>query len=114
MAQQTINAEKLISKAAMEATKVIASAAAEALKMNKLQNDTNKDDHDILIELKTRMEDLKVDIKELKDGTASKIDNHETRLTALEVSKTRQNVLTSIGIGILTILVSLMTYHIFN
>jgi hypothetical protein len=69
-------------------------------------------DHDILIELKTRLEDLKGDIKELKDGTASKIDNHEKRLNLLETSKTRQNVMMSIGIGVLSILISILVYHV--
>lgn len=44
----------------------------------------------------------------------SKVSDHETRLNTLETSHTRTTVLVSIGIGILTILVSLLTYHIFQ
>lgn len=44
----------------------------------------------------------------------NKVTDHETRINALETSHTRTTVLVSIGIGILTILVSLLTYHIFQ
>lgn len=44
----------------------------------------------------------------------NKVSDHETRLNTLETSNTRTTVLLSIGIGILTILVSLLTYHIFQ
>jgi len=69
-------------------------------------------DHDLLIVLKTKMEDLKQDIRDLKDGTSARITNHEARLTSLEVSKTRQNTAMGIGIAILTTLVGLLSYHL--
>lgn len=103
-------AATVITEAANAATKVIAEAAAEALKITNTKLDLYKTDHDILIELKTRMGDLKDDIKDLKDGTSAKIDNHDARIVALETSKTRQNVLMSIGIGLMSLLVSLVIY----
>jgi len=69
-------------------------------------------DHDLLIELKTRMEALRDDIKDLKDGTTVKIADHEVRLFSLENSKTKTNTLVSIGVGILTLLVGLLVYHV--
>lgn len=71
-------------------------------------------DHDILIELKTRMEDLKTDIKELKDGTAAKISDHETRINELESTKTRHTVMLSLGGVILLILAGLITTYMFR
>jgi hypothetical protein len=103
------DAVKVIAHAADEASKVIACAAAEALKVSNIIRDT---DHDLLIELKTRMEGLRNDIKDLNDGTTLKIENHEVRLGKLETARTSQSVLISIGIAILSVLVSLLIYHI--
>lgn len=103
-------ATKVIAQAASEASKMLANNAAEALKVTSVKSGN---DHDLLIELKTRMEGLRDDIKALSDGTTTKIANHETRLNALEESKTRQTVLLSIGISVLVILVGLLTSHMF-
>lgn len=62
--------------------------------------------------VKLNFQQVKDAIKELNDGTTSKIENHETRLNSLETSKTKQNTTMAIGIGILTILVSLLIYHL--
>ena len=69
-------------------------------------------DHDILIEIKTKLEGLKADVQDLKDGTSRQITDHEQRLNMLETSKTRQTTLLTIGTGILTLLVSLLIYHL--
>jgi hypothetical protein len=106
----------VVSKASEEAAKVIANSASEAVKVISAKNLENYDksskDHDILIELKTKMEDLKIDIKEIKDGTSAKINNHDERICKLETSKTRQNVMMSIGIAILSLLTTIMIYHL--
>jgi hypothetical protein len=101
-------AAKVIAQAAAEATKVIASAAAESVKVANVQNSS---DHDLLIELKTRMVGLKESVDSIQNGTSTQIADHETRINSLETAKTKQNTLMGIGIGILTLLVSLMTYH---
>jgi hypothetical protein len=106
---QSSEAIKVIANAASEAAKVIANSAAEAVKTINIKSNT---DHDLLTELKVRMEGLKSDIKDLKDGTSTKINDHEIRLTALESSKTKQNTMMSIGIGILTLLTSLIVWHV--
>jgi hypothetical protein len=105
------NAVEVIAKAASEAAKVVADAAAVSVKVLSIKN---ADDHDLLIELKTRMEGLKIDIKELKDGTSVQIAEHERRIFCLENSRTRFNTLVSVGIGILTLLVSLLVAHLFG
>jgi hypothetical protein len=43
-----------------------------------------QNDHDLLIELRTEMRGLRGDIKEMKDATTDRSDDHETRLRALE------------------------------
>jgi hypothetical protein len=102
---------RTIATAATEATKVVASAAAEAAKVI---NAKGAIDHDLLIELKTRMESLKDDIKDLKDGTTVKIADHETRLFALESSKGKQSILLSVGIALLVIIASMLIWHLFG
>ena len=42
------------------------------------------------------------------------IAGHETRLNDVEKSNTKSNVLLSIGIGILSLLTSLLIYHLFQ
>ena len=42
------------------------------------------EDHDLLIELRAEMRAVRADIKELKDGMALTIKDHETRIRYLE------------------------------
>jgi hypothetical protein len=105
------DAVKVLANATSEATKVVANNAAEALKVS---NSGNANDHDLLIRLETKMTDLKEDIKDIKDGTTAKINDHEIRLNGLETSKTKQTTLLSIGVGILVILTTLLVYHLFQ
>ena len=109
IAQMASAAVKVIADAAAEATRVVSTAAAESARILNVKGPV---DHDLLIELKTRMEGLKSDIKDLKDGTSTQLAQHESRLTMLESSRTKQNVTMSIGIGLLSILVGLLIYHI--
>jgi uncharacterized protein YnzC (UPF0291/DUF896 family) len=46
-------------------------------------------DHDLILELRVRMEDLKKSIEDLTNSVTKKVDSHELRLTNLEV--TREN-----------------------
>jgi len=102
-------ATQAISTAALEATKVLASNAQEA---SKVVNVASSIDHDLLIRLETKMEGLKNDIAEIKNGTATQLNDHEVRINSLETSKTKQNTMMSIGIGLLSLLVTLLTYHL--
>lgn len=68
-------ATQAIADAALNATKLLAQQTADA---TKVANTKSSFDHDLLIELKTKMDDLKTDIKELKDGTAERIATLET------------------------------------
>jgi tetrahydromethanopterin S-methyltransferase subunit G len=43
-----------------------------------------KTDHDLLIELRVVSSEIRRDIRELKDGTHQKLDDHEARLRVLE------------------------------
>lgn len=42
-------------------------------------------DHDLLIALNERVKDIQNTIKEMKDGTNARVDDHETRLRRLEL-----------------------------
>ena len=109
-------AVRVIASAASEASHVIANAAAEAAKVASLQSSS---DHDILIELKTKMVDLKSDIKDIKDGTSDRLARCESRLSALELTKSgdeqkvrSQDNLMKTLIGVVLLLISLTVWHI--
>jgi phage-related tail protein len=80
-------AVRVIAHAAEEATRTLAAAAGEALKVSNTKNETNAGDHDLIVELKVRMEDLKNAIRELSDGMAIQVKDHEMRLRALEQNR---------------------------
>lgn len=100
-----------ISTAAAEATKVVASAAASAAKLVETRGSM---DHDLLIELKTRLEALKNDIKDLKDGTSTQINDHELRITAMEAKGSKQAIMITVIIALGFIATTLLIYHIFG
>ncbi len=54
--------------------------------MTNMENDNirRRDDHDLLIELKSKIEQVSVDVKDLKDGLNTKVSDHETRIRSLE------------------------------
>ena len=107
--QAASEAVTVISQAANEAAKVVATAASEALKAQLLKNN---DDHDILIELRTKLEGLKNDIRDLKDGTATQLADHERRLVELEKSKSSSAVTQAGIVALLGILATALIYHI--
>jgi pyruvate-formate lyase-activating enzyme len=100
-----------ISTAAAEATKVVASAAASAAQLVETRGSL---DHDLLIELKTRLEALKNDIKDLKDGTSTQINDHENRLNTLESAKSKQAIMITVIIALGFIATTLLVYHMFG
>jgi hypothetical protein len=69
-------------------------------------------DHDLLVELKTRMEDIRKDIQDLKDGTSIRISDHEKRISLLEKSNITTKVAVGIYLAIGVFLAGLMIYHI--
>lgn len=97
-------ATKSIAQAALEATKLLALNASEAAKVT---NSKGADDHDSIttligsvanlsLRLGEKFDELKADIKDLKDGTAAKISDHEVRITAnsLQISTTQTQLKT--------------------
>jgi hypothetical protein len=95
----------------------------------------NNDDHDLLIELRTEMQGIRKDIKDLKDGTTeriTKLENDkadkkdfeelytkvntdgENRIRALEASKslymTSMLIYTAVGVT----MIGLIIYHMFK
>jgi hypothetical protein len=98
-----------LANAAEAAARVVANVAAETAKTTTIQN---AGDHDMLIKLETKMDGLKEDIKGLKDGTKGQLDDHESRINKIEDGKTKQTVMLSIGIGLLSLISYLMIEHI--
>ena len=98
LAEAAAKATQAISSAALDATKLLASQASEAAKIT---NGKGSDDHDMIVRLDTKMDDLKSDIKELKDGTAIKIESHETRIKALEIAITKVFTYGTVGLIVL-------------
>lgn len=47
----------------------------------------NRDDRDLLVELRTEIIAIRADIKEIKDGTSITLADHEIRMRALETFK---------------------------
>ena len=78
IAQAASAATSAIAQAAEDAARVVANAASEAAIKVSVQNTSSKADHDTLIRIETRMEGIKTDIKDLKDGTAKRIECLET------------------------------------
>lgn len=107
--QAASQAVAVISAAAGEAAKVVAEAAAVSVKVLSIKN---ADDHDLLIELKTRMESLRNDIRDIKDNTTAKINEHETRIFNLESIKSKQGVFITVGISMITVVLVLVVYHL--
>lgn len=68
--QSAAQAVKVIAQAAEAATKTIATAAAEAVKVTNAKTDG---DHDAIVEIKTMQQVMLSEIREIKDGTASRI-----------------------------------------
>jgi len=109
--QAASQAVTVISAAAGEAAKVVAEAAAVSVKVLSIKN---ADDHDLLIELKTRMESLRTDIKDLKDGTSLQIADHEKRIFSLETGKSKTTVMLTATVIIGGVLVSMLIFHLFG
>ena len=105
------SAVEVIARAAADAGRVVSDAAAVAVGV---LNTKGAGDHDLLIELKTKMEGLKDDIRDIKNGTSARIAEHETRLCSLEASKSKQSLFITLGISIVLILTSLLVYHLFG
>lgn len=78
----SVEASHRIANEAADAIKVLTAAAADALVR---RDKSMSSDHDLLIELRTRMEGLEREIQRLSDGTLK-------RITELEVKKADKDV----------------------
>lgn len=80
------SAMKVLNEAASKASDLILSSATRAAEQVTIRS---HEDHDILIELRTKMGLLKDDINEIKNGTARQISDHEGRIRKAEMNITR-------------------------
>ena len=62
--------------------------------------------------INTKLDRALSDIKELKDGTTTKIDNHEKRIEKAEKRLERQETYIKLGLFILTLCVGLVIWHL--
>lgn len=70
-------AVQVIADAAEKAKAVMEAAAAQKLSVSAIETAKRSGDHDLLVQLNTKMEDLKEDIAELKNGTSARIQQLE-------------------------------------
>ena len=132
IAQAAAAASQSVAEAASNAAKVVADAAAVSVKVLNLKS---ADDHDLLIELKTRMENLKDDIKDIKDKTTQRIQNLENykidkeefdelrkgiiiplkdRVRALESRTSNYTITLSLFTAAVISMMGLILFHIFS
>ena len=78
-----------------------------------------KTDHDILVTLVSEVKQARVDIREIRDGSAFNIGDHTKRIEALErwreaqlAYSNSQSVLIKILIAIGIILLGMLVYHL--
>ena len=82
-------------------------------------------DHDSLVTLVANVnslkesqelfhKEMKESFRDLKDNYSGQLNAHENRISILEKSRINQNTMMAIGTAILTLLVSLMVYHIMH
>ena len=101
----------------------------------KITNMISQSDHDLLIELRTEMQNVRNDIKDLKDGTTARIkaledskvdlrdfkeiqkrvdEDMEGRLRKLEESKSVYNTSMLIYTAVGVTMIGLIIYHMFT
>lgn len=56
-------------------------------------------DHDLLIGLNVKMSDMQVDVKEIKEGTYIRLNQHETWIKALQVEMESHKIVKKIVFG---------------
>lgn len=117
MSQSAADAVKVLSEAAAAAAKVVAEAAAVSAKVVDQKSGT---DHEAIIRIEEGIKGMAKSIKNIEDLHAVESTNPkftvdtERRLAVLENAKNIQATLTSIGVGMLGILVSMLIYHLFK
>jgi len=111
LADAAKEASTVVANAAENATRAIASAAAEAIKVSNVQGSC---DHDLLIELKTLMTVMQVNVNEIKTGTAVQILDHEQRLKKCENKTANYFIVNGIYTLATVALIGLVITHILN
>lgn len=109
----TADAVKIIAVAAAEASKTIANAAAEALKVRK---EENGGDHDLIIQINTKLGQIQEDVTLLKNqdkqnvtqeqhqAVCTKADDHEVRIRSNETNITKIMTYGTAGVILLGII----------
>jgi hypothetical protein len=69
-------------------------------------------DHDLLIEIKTTLNRAVQDIRDLRDGTSMKIDNHEKRIEVLEKKLYADGSFDKLIVGMGILILGLVVWHL--
>ena len=88
-----------------------------------MDQETQKTDHDNLVTIIEQVknlaqsqtsfhEEMRRSFDDLKNNYTGRLNNLDMRVAKLETSKVKQNVTMSIGIGLLTLLTSVIIYHV--
>lgn len=114
-------AAQLVASDVRDATRLLANNAADAAKVT---NAKGADDHDLLIELKTKIEGLITDIKDYKNEKADKHDvddlktavykTIEDRLRKVENKTANYLITISLYSIVVTGMIGLILYHILH
>ena len=87
--------------------------------MNEMESIEFKNDHDIIVMMATELKQLRMDVRDLKEGTADKITDQCHRIELLEswraaqiVSLASQTQLIRILMGIGIIMLGMLIWHI--
>ena len=114
IATATAEAAKTIANAASEAKQVVANNAATAAQALVVKNADGVTDHDLITRLDVKLDNLKVDIADLKSGTSNQIADHEGRIKMLENSNTVLKVTLGLyGLALMACLI-MVAYHILH
>ena len=82
---EVAQAKHEIAMAVEDAKRVIANDAMNAVKINNAQQ---SGDHDLLIQISTQMQDLRVDVKDIRTNTVGRIENLEiNKADKIEIDK---------------------------
>lgn len=103
-------ASKKIATATEDAAKVIASSAAEAVRISTSKNMDGMNDHDLLVELKTKITAMDKSIQSLSDLLNIKTSDHEARLRANEKDIERLKTQLKIGGAVIVFIVTAIQF----
>lgn len=103
---------KKIASSADDAAKLIATSAAESSRILNAKNSDGANDHDLLVELKTKIFSMDKSIQALSDSLNVKMGDHETRLRTIETKLERLDTKMNVGGAVIVFLATAIQFII--